>query len=187
MQVSADTKIQELKESVLKMAHLAGEDIRRRQSENKPFDDIVKFGLWFEEKYKYRYRNAHNHLVVKKGEIYNCNFGQNIGSEQNKCRPALILQNAAGNKFSPATIVAPITDEQKKDLPVHVDLEGLKSNCSVHGKVLIEQMRCVSKDRLGKKLDSIDTRSESWHKIEEAIMIEFEIIKKDEKGVDIRS
>lgn len=183
MQVNADTKIQELKESILRTARMAGEDIKRRQSDDKPFDDIVKFGLWFEEKYKYRYRNAHNHLVVKKGEIYNCNFGQNIGSEQNKCRPAIILQNEAGNTFSSTTIVAPITDEIKCNLPTHVDLKDLKPQCCVHGKVLIEQIRCVSKNRLGNKLDSIDTQSDSWKRIEKAIMIEFDVIspKKSEK------
>ena len=35
--------------------------------------------------------------VVKRGQVYRCNFGMGIGSEMQKERPAVIVQNSIGN------------------------------------------------------------------------------------------
>jgi len=45
----------------------------------------------------------------KRGEIWLVNFDPTIGSEINKTRPALIIQNDIGNTYSPVTIVAALT------------------------------------------------------------------------------
>ena len=45
----------------------------------------------------------------KRGEVYLVNFEPTLGSEINKTRPALILQNDVGNRYSKITIVAAIT------------------------------------------------------------------------------
>lgn len=46
---------------------------------------------------------------VKRGQIYYADLSPIVGSEQDGFRPVLILQNDTGNKYSPTTIVAPIT------------------------------------------------------------------------------
>ena len=54
---------------------------------------------------------------VLRGDIYYANLNPVIGSEQGGVRPVLILQNDIGNKYSPTTIVAAITADQKAKLP----------------------------------------------------------------------
>ncbi len=47
--------------------------------------------------------------VPKRGEVYLVNFDPTIGAELRKTRPAIILQNDVGNRYSDITIVAAIT------------------------------------------------------------------------------
>ena len=51
---------------------------------------------------------------IKRGEIYYADLGVTVGSEQRGIRPVLIIQNDIGNKYSPTTIVAPITSRVGK-------------------------------------------------------------------------
>ena len=46
---------------------------------------------------------------VRRGEIYLCSFDPTVGHEIKKTRPALVIQNDIGNRYSPLTIVAAIT------------------------------------------------------------------------------
>lgn len=88
---------------------------------------------------------------VKRGEVYRCNLGIGIGSEQCKERPCVILQYDAGNTSSPNTIVAPITHTQSQ-LPVVVpitDKLDSSGNVILDGNVLLGNIVCVSKARLG--------------------------------------
>jgi mRNA interferase MazF len=48
-------------------------------------------------------------MSVKRGEIYWVEFSPIKGSEQGGLRPALVVQNDIGNRFSPTTIVVAIT------------------------------------------------------------------------------
>jgi mRNA interferase MazF len=43
-------------------------------------------------------------VFPKRGEIYLVNFDPTVGSEIQKTRPALILQNDISNQYSPITI-----------------------------------------------------------------------------------
>ncbi|WP_051585847.1 type II toxin-antitoxin system PemK/MazF family toxin [Caldanaerobius polysaccharolyticus] len=62
---------------------------------------------WSLKKYRIFFKGTPD--VVKKGYIFFCELGFNIGSEQNHKRPVIVLQNDKGNSSSPTTIVAPIT------------------------------------------------------------------------------
>lgn len=90
---------------------------------------------------------------MKKGEIYYVNFGDrkdNIGSEQDGVRPALIIQNDIGNKYSPTTICAVITSQKmSKKMPTHVKIEDYKS-VGLHKKsvILLEQVKTIDKKRI---------------------------------------
>jgi mRNA interferase MazF len=41
---------------------------------------------------------------MRRGEIYLCSFDPTIGHEIQKTRSALVIQNDAGNRFSPLTM-----------------------------------------------------------------------------------
>ena len=69
---------------------------------------------------------------VKRGEVYYADFDPTVGSEQGGVRPLLIIQNDVGNKYSPTTVVVPITSKvgKKSHQPTHVPVrcEGLSMN-----------------------------------------------------------
>lgn len=100
-------------------------------------------------------------IIPRRGEIWTCELGQNIGSEENKIRPVIIIQNDTGNKNSPTTIIAPISNRPKK-IAVHIELresdykleEGEKNQ--VTGTILAEQIKVVSKVRLGRHIATVD-------------------------------
>ena len=49
--------------------------------------------------------------IVKRGQVYWCDFGCAVGSEMQKNRPAVIIQNDLANLSSGNTIVIPITHD----------------------------------------------------------------------------
>lgn len=75
-------------------------------------------------------------LLVSRGEIWEANLGYNIGSEQNECRPVLIIQNEGSNKRSPNTIIAPISDLSNR----------LKYRGQTTEEEIIEQVRSKLRD-----------------------------------------
>lgn len=84
--------------------------------------------------------------AVKRGEIYYADLSPVVGSEQGGVRPAVIIQNDTGNKYSPTTIVAPITSRKKARLPTHVLIDN---SCLKHASlILLEQIRIIDKTRL---------------------------------------
>ena len=87
-------------------------------------------------------------LKVKRGQIYLAILN-GIGCEQSGKRPVLILQNDVGNRFSPTTIIAPLTtSDKKKHLPVHVPV--FSNRLFRKSMVLLEQVQVIDKKRLGK-------------------------------------
>lgn len=94
-------------------------------------------------------------VMVKKGEIWLVNLDPAIGHEINKSRPAVIIQNDIGNKYSTITIVAPITSQGVERIyPIEVLLKN--SGLEKKSKVLLNQIRAIDKKRLVKKLGKVD-------------------------------
>ena len=111
--------------------------------------------------------------AINQKDIILCDFGEGVGSEQERVRPALIVSNNLNNTFSDTIIVCPITSQNKKELPTHFVLTNdkysfLKKDKSI---VLCEQIRCVSRQRLGMYLGSIDT--DDWNCILKKVKINF--------------
>lgn len=109
--------------------------------------------------------------VVKRGEVYKCNLGIGIGSEENKERPCLIIQYDLANAKSPNVIVAPLTHTSSV-IPVVVPIQNkcdASGNVVLDGHVLLGNIVCVSKARLGDfvaKLDNTEMKA-----IDEAIAL----------------
>lgn len=91
-----------------------------------------------------------------RGDLYYADLGKGVGSEQEGCRPVVILQNDMGNRYSPTTIVAPISCkiDTKAKLPTHYILEPV-AGLVQKSVVLLEQVRVVDKHRLERKIGSL--------------------------------
>ena len=112
---------------------------------------------------------------VKRGDIWLVNLDPTVGHEIKKSRLAVIIQNNLGNKFSPITIIAPITS-QKIELihPFEVFLESRNTGLDKGSKVLLNQVRAIDKQRLVKKLGKVD--EDALIRINEAIKISLGLI-----------
>lgn len=91
-----------------------------------------------------------NKRYVKRGQVYNCYFGVGVGSEIQKLRPCVILQNNIGNFKSGNVIVAPVTHTLKNN-PSIVQIETKYSKDGyilLDGYVNVSNILCVSKARL---------------------------------------
>lgn len=102
--------------------------------------------------------NAAKRRVIR-GQVYRCKFGVGIGSEENKERPCVIIQNDSSNISSPNTIVAPITHTSSTlntVVPI-ADQFDSAGNLILDGNVLTGNIVCVSKARLGNLITTLPT------------------------------
>ncbi len=104
-------------------------------------------------------------MIVKRGEIYECDLGYGLGGEQSGKRPVLILQNNTGNKYSGTTIVAPLTIVSKRNwMPTHVEIMA-----RVESVVMLEQIKIIDKSRLNRKI--CEASLSEMYLVDEAIKI----------------
>lgn len=96
--------------------------------------------------------------IVKRNEIYWCDYGVGVGSEMDKCRPSVIIQVDSYNSTSGNTIVAPITH----DNPTYSCMIPIKVRYNEPGEILLDgainvsNLMCVCKSRLKDKIDVLD-------------------------------
>ncbi len=103
------------------------------------------------------------------------NLDPTIGSEIKKTRPALIIQNDVGNKYSNVTIIAPISSNNVEDFyPVEVLVLPKNSGLLRKSKVVCNQIRAVDKVRLVKKLGLVNKRT--MNLVEEALKISLGLV-----------
>jgi mRNA interferase MazF len=111
----------------------------------------------------------------KRGDIFLVNFDPTVGSEIQKTRPALIIQNDIGNQYSPITIVAAITS--KFDLPPYpteVVMEAKDSGLSQRSAVVLNQIRSVDRQRLIKRIGKASP--EVMSRVDRAIQISLGLV-----------
>jgi len=123
--------------------------------------DTVEFSEWIKEKTELKYRGNMPIFPIYNNFIYWCNLGINIGSEQNKLRPVIIIRTSKNSSIS--TII-PLTSKRLNDeLWYHIDLEKIDSTA------LVEQLRVISKIRiinpLRKKGKLVALSESDWNKI----------------------
>lgn len=83
---------------------------------------------------------------INRGDVYMAEIENAKGSEQSGIRPAVVIQNDIGNKFSTTTIVAFVTSKRKKNMPTHVKIRC--SGLPKKSTVMLEQIRTISVNRL---------------------------------------
>ncbi|MDF2881498.1 MAG: PemK family protein [Clostridiaceae bacterium] len=166
--------IEETKLSISNLSKEYIDKIENKIHESKNKKEFLQQALMIKKIYKYvEWANEaikmndnvpnRSKVIPKRGEIWTCELGQNIGSEENKIRPVIILQNDTGNVNAPTTIVVPISNRPKR-IAVHIALrsgdfilvEGEKME--ITGTVLAEQIRVVSKARLGRHVATLNDK-----------------------------
>ena len=93
--------------------------------------------------------------MIQRGEIYLVDWNPARGSEQAGIRPALVIQNDIGNRYSPTTIVAAISSAPARGYPFHVRISPEESGLPQDSVVKLEQIMTVSKERLVRKLGEL--------------------------------
>ncbi len=93
--------------------------------------------------------------TVKRGEVYFVDLGENIGSEENKIRPVVVLQSNAYNFHSPVFTVAIISSSPLTIPDVQIPIRGkypftdengiTKDLC---GAVDLGQIKTIAKERI---------------------------------------
>jgi mRNA interferase MazF len=97
-------------------------------------------------------------VLVLRGDVYWVNLDPVVGSEIQKTRPALVVSPNDMNAMLPRVIIAPITSAGQQ--------MGCRPDVIFQGKtarILLDQVRCVDKIRLGKKMGKIDEKV--WHDV----------------------
>lgn len=120
---------------------------------NIPISKVQQFLDWLKTKL-YLDSNALNasKRMVRRGQVYRCNFGVGIGSEMQKDRPAIIIQNDIGNMKSGNTIVIPITHDTSTlpcvaSITPQYEADGV--TLKLDGQANTSNIVCVSKARIG--------------------------------------
>ena len=89
-----------------------------------------------------------NSLEITRGTIVMVDLPLGNGSVQGGTRPAVVISNDKGNKFSPVLIVIPLTSRlDKKYMPTHHTIEPSMINGLTKTSIaLAEQIITIGKD-----------------------------------------
>ena len=104
---------------------------------------------------KMKGKNINNEY--KLGEIYWVNF-KGEGNIQNGKRPAIIIQNNKGNKYSPTVLVIPLTTRRKSKLPTHIYFKAGMYGLLRDSIAQCEGQRLVLKEDLDEFIGCLDHR-----------------------------
>jgi mRNA interferase MazF len=92
----------------------------------------------------------------RRGEVYLVTFDPTVGSEIQRTRPALILQNDIANRNSPITIVAAITSQFEESLyPTEVLIRPPEGGLTTPSVALLNQIRSIDRRRLVRRLGRV--------------------------------
>lgn len=115
---------------------------------------------------KLYYHNAkinQRRWTVKRGEVYFVDLGENIGSEENKLRPCVVIQSNSYNFHSPVFICAIISNSLLTipdiQIPItenytYIDAQGNKKTLS--GTIDLGQIKTVGKERIISKVGTLN-------------------------------
>lgn len=127
------------------------------------------------EKICFKKNTKTDNREIMRGDLILVEFPNVGGSVQTGVRPAIVIQNNMGNKYSPCLIVVPLTSnvENKKYLPTHVliDTEGGVAKTSI---ALCEQLSTIEKRRIKKYLGHL-TQNE-MRRVDQAICVSLALV-----------
>ena len=92
---------------------------------------------------------------MRRGEVWLVNLDPVLGSEVGKQRPAIVIQNDLANQTSPTVTVVPLTTRTQRVFPFQVLIAAGEGGLPRASKVLCEQVRSVSRQRMERCLGMI--------------------------------
>ena len=112
----------------------------------------------------------------RRGEVYLVNFDPTIGAEVKKTRPAVVIQNDIGNRWSPITIVAAMTSRVEDPLyPTEVLVRASEAGLEVDSVVLLNQIRSVDKARLVRRLGAL--KGQTVKEVDRALLLSLGLVR----------
>ena len=109
-------------------------------------------------------------LTYKRGEIWWVDLQPTVGSETDKKRPCLILQNDIGNQNGATTIVAPLSPGSKTYAFVVNVTPTLQNGVKGDRHINLSQIRAVDAGRIQNKQGVLE--GIYWEEIQKAVCIE---------------
>lgn len=93
-----------------------------------------------------------------RGEVLEIDFNPAKGSEPDKIRPGVVIQNDVGNKYSSVIIVAAITGAEnvRKRYPVDVPVPQGEGGLAKDSVVQCNLIRCVDKTRVHRSMGRLN-------------------------------
>jgi mRNA interferase MazF len=111
----------------------------------------------------------------RRGDVYLVNFDPTIGAEVKKTRPAVVIQNDIGNRWSPITIVAAMTSRFEDPLyPTEVLVSASEGGLAVDSVVLLNQLRSVDKARLVRRLGAL--KAQTVREVDRALLLSLGLV-----------
>jgi mRNA interferase MazF len=111
----------------------------------------------------------------RRGEVYLVTFDPTVGSEIQRTRPALVLQNDIANRHSPITIVAAITSQFEESLyPTEVLIQPPEGGLTTPSVALLNQIRSIDRRRLVRRLGRVSAAT--MERVNRAIQLSLGLI-----------
>ena len=105
----------------------------------------------------------------RRGEVWLVNLDPTIGVEIQKTRPAVIIQNDVQNRYSPLTIILPLTSTLRRLGPTKVLVHPPEGGLDRPSVILVNQIRAIDQRRLVKRLGRL--KPETLDKVAQALKI----------------
>lgn len=123
-----------------------------------------------------RSENAKERIVMR-GQVHFCELGVGVGSEMQKKRPCVIIQNDVGNARSATTTIVPIT-HTTKSLKCFVPVKekyDTNGRIILNGSVNVSAIRSIDKARIGNHICDLETSE--MKEVDKAIALNMDIFK----------
>ena len=115
-----------------------------------------RYSKWLSQKMYYSVVKANQRTwTLKRGEVYFADLGQNVGSEENKIRPVVVLQANSYNFKSPVFTCAIISSSQITIPDLQIQIENNyqyedndKNVKMLKGTIDLGQIKTIAKERI---------------------------------------
>ncbi len=95
-------------------------------------------------------------MIIERGMIFLAENKNSVGSEIQKRRPYVIIQNDRGNLLSSTVLCCPVTSNNNKgNIETQVFIKGNSNNGGIEGYILCEQIFTYDKSRLNTYLGKL--------------------------------
>ena len=111
----------------------------------------------------------------RRGDVYLVDLEHTRGAEIQKQRPAVVIQNDVGNRYSAVTIVAALSSSvPDKPFPFIVRIESSEGGLEHDSVVLLNQVRTIDKSRLLRRLGKL--KPATMARVDRALQISLGLI-----------